>query len=103
MTMMELCSTPNVVSVATVLGNLGVIIWVVKKYTGKVDQHEQILVPLVETVKNLADTTSRANKDIDNLYGSRNIHARALVKINTIHRIKGCDISQDELSQDGGK
>lgn len=63
------------VAVGTIVGGyIGGFVYLVKL----------VIAPLVETVKVTADS-------VKELYESRNKHEIAIVEIQTVHKIKGCD------------
>lgn len=61
------------------LANIGAIIYLVKI----------VIAPIAATVH-------RLNESVEELYKSRNAHEGELIKINTVHRLKGCDRSGSE-------
>lgn len=75
--------------VGAVIG--GGIVHSFKRYTESVDDQEKTLPVIVKSIETITTAINSINSSIQELYKCRNEHTEKLVKIETIHAIKGCD------------
>lgn len=90
---------PSTVIVAAVmaasnLGGVGLLMgWYMKRVDANsqtTEEHSRMLARASENQKTTAETLERVQKNIDELFTSRNSHDKELTAIDTLHETKGC-------------
>ena len=61
-----------------------------KKYTEQVDAQEKTLPVVISAIETIEKSITAMKDSITELYASRNEHTTLLVKIDTLHEVKGC-------------
>ena len=69
----------------------GGIVHFCKRYTDQSDAQEKTLPVITKSIESIEEATSKIKDSISELYESRNKHSEQLTRIETIHRLKGCD------------
>ena len=71
--------------------NIGSIVFFVKRYVSKVDKTDETLPVLVATLESTKEAMDQHARSLAELYKTHNSHEIKLTKIETIHKMKGCD------------
>lgn len=71
--------------------NIGSIVFFAKRYVSKVDKTDETLPVLVATLESTKKAMDQHARSIEELYNTKNSHEIKLTKIETIHKMRGCD------------
>ena len=79
---------------ASNIGGVGLLLaWYMKRVdanTATAEEHSKMLARAAENQKATAETLERVQKNVDDLYNSRNVHEKKIVEVDTLHDLKGC-------------
>lgn len=85
-------STETLIGVLLLAGaNLGVIGFMLKKYTESVDKHNEKLPEIASTLNHASETLKEVLMNLRELFASRNDHETRLVSIEKVHELHGCN------------